>query len=276
MTENKISAIVIIYNEDKVLERCLRSLVGVVDEIIVIHDGHCHDQSIEIAKQYADQVIETERQEGYCEAHYVRALAMCHGDWVLKLDADEFLSDELNSNLRKLVSVNDIDGWSFVWPVWDGRQYLTRSYPYKQFLFRYKKISYLTQLHSTFDVGRRVAKSKLVVHHQPTYNNYSLANSKEKIAGWSKKHARDLMRPIEQLASWNIKDLSVFTRRRRLKLFFLHNWFFAFCFSIFSILKIINFRIDFFIQKGFWLFSLTSIRYNLYLSKEITNLRRSR
>lgn len=273
---NKISAIVIIYNDDKVLERCLQSLFGVVDEIVVIHDGPCRDQSIEIARKYTDQVIETERWAGYCEAHYVKALSMCHGDWVLKFDADEFLSDELKNNLRKLVSVNNVDGWSFVWPIWNGRKYLTSNWPYKQFLFRYKKISYLTQLHSTFNVGCRVAKSKLIVHHQPLYNNYSLAYSKDKLVSWSKKHANDLMRPIEQLASWNIEDLSTFLRRRRLKLFLLHNWFFVFCFSIFSILQTINFRIDLFIQKGFWLFSWTNIRYNLYLSKEIANLRRSK
>ena len=47
-----ISACVVAHNEEAVIERCLASLDGVVDEIIFVHDGECRDRSLEIAERH--------------------------------------------------------------------------------------------------------------------------------------------------------------------------------------------------------------------------------
>ena len=56
---NKISAFIVAYHEENLIERCLRSLVDVVDEIIVVHDGPCLDKTIKIAQKYTSKVFET-------------------------------------------------------------------------------------------------------------------------------------------------------------------------------------------------------------------------
>lgn len=47
--EHSISACLVVRNEEAVIERCLESLAGVVDEIVLVHDGECEDRTLEIA-----------------------------------------------------------------------------------------------------------------------------------------------------------------------------------------------------------------------------------
>jgi cellulose synthase/poly-beta-1,6-N-acetylglucosamine synthase-like glycosyltransferase len=65
MTEKKaeklpVSAVMVIYNEEKVLERALRSFCDLVDETIIVHDGKCSDKSLEIARKYTNRIFERE------------------------------------------------------------------------------------------------------------------------------------------------------------------------------------------------------------------------
>lgn len=48
----KISACLVVRNEEKVIERCLNSLKGAVDEILIVHDGECGDNTLKIAKKF--------------------------------------------------------------------------------------------------------------------------------------------------------------------------------------------------------------------------------
>jgi Glycosyltransferases involved in cell wall biogenesis len=54
---NKISACIVVYNEEKVIKRCLDSIKNVVDEIILVHDGPCKDRTLEIAKRYTNKIF---------------------------------------------------------------------------------------------------------------------------------------------------------------------------------------------------------------------------
>ena len=56
-TNPQVSACIVIRNEEAVLDRCLRSLEGIVHEIIVVNDGPCRDRSLEIAASYGARVI---------------------------------------------------------------------------------------------------------------------------------------------------------------------------------------------------------------------------
>ncbi len=88
----KISACIISFNEEKKIEDCLKSLVPLVDEIIVI-DSESTDRTVEIAKKYTDKVI-NQPFLGYLEQKNFAVDAATH-DWVLALDCDERVSPEL-------------------------------------------------------------------------------------------------------------------------------------------------------------------------------------
>ena len=61
---NRISACTIVFNEEKKIRPCLKSLQGCVDEIIVIHDGKCSDKTLKnagnsVAEYLQKSILET-------------------------------------------------------------------------------------------------------------------------------------------------------------------------------------------------------------------------
>jgi glycosyltransferase involved in cell wall biosynthesis len=91
-----ISAVIITLNEERIIARCLRALEGVVDEIIVV-DSHSSDRTVEICKQMGAKVI-LHTFEGYRTQKNFACDSAKH-QWILSLDADEVLSDELRNSL---------------------------------------------------------------------------------------------------------------------------------------------------------------------------------
>lgn len=95
---NKISAVIITYNEGANIERCILSLKSVVDEVIV-SDSNSTDNTVAIAKSLGATVI-VAPFIGY-GATKNRANKAALYDWVLSIDADEALDEQLVSELAK-------------------------------------------------------------------------------------------------------------------------------------------------------------------------------
>lgn len=87
-----ISAVIITYNEERNIGRCLASLQGVVDEIIVI-DSFSKDKTKEICLNYNVKFIEL-NWLGYSESKNFGNKQALY-PWILSLDADEVLSEKL-------------------------------------------------------------------------------------------------------------------------------------------------------------------------------------
>jgi len=193
-----ISVCLIIRNEEKCLERCLKSLDGAVNEIIVVHDGECNDQSMEIAREYgAKTFIRPER--GFMEAHLPFAVNQAQGEWVLRIDADEFLSQNLGKNLRILTRREEADAYEFIWPIWNGKKYTTIAWPRKTCFFRKKAIRFLGIPHAGIEVSGKIIKTKLVLNHQPGYDNLSYRIFKTKWKSWAKRQAEYYLKNISEI-----------------------------------------------------------------------------
>jgi glycosyltransferase involved in cell wall biosynthesis len=95
----KISACLIVFNEEKNLERCLSSIIPVVDEIVVIDSGST-DRTVEIARSFGARVV-PQAWLGYVGQKNF-ALAQAQHPWVLSIDADEELSGELAQAILRL------------------------------------------------------------------------------------------------------------------------------------------------------------------------------
>jgi len=95
----KISACIISYNEEKKIEGCLKSLQGIVDEIIVV-DSLSTDRTLEITKKYTDKIFE-QKFLGHIEQKNLAITKASH-DWVLSLDCDEQITDELKESILKV------------------------------------------------------------------------------------------------------------------------------------------------------------------------------
>ena len=184
-----ISLVLIVYNEEQLIERCLESVQGKVDEIIVLHDGPCHDRTLEIARQYTDKVFVGEHT-GYAELHHIEVLPHITRSWLLKLDADEYLSGELREGLRSLADDPVTDAYAFIWPYWDGQRYITRKVPYKPALFRMSRIAaieFTARNYSTTGVMKNIP---LLLEHRPQYNNYTRQTFERKWKKWIKIQAQ--------------------------------------------------------------------------------------
>jgi glycosyltransferase involved in cell wall biosynthesis len=97
--ENRISAVIITFNEERDIRRCLASLKDIVDEIVVI-DSFSTDQTQQICLEY-DVKFMTHTFEGYIEQKNF-AMQQTSYNYVLSLDADECLDDNLRNELIKL------------------------------------------------------------------------------------------------------------------------------------------------------------------------------
>ncbi len=95
----KISACIISFNEEKKIEDCLKSLQSVVDEIIIV-DSLSTDNTLKIAKKYTDKIFH-QKFLGHIEQKNL-AVEKADNDWVLSLDCDERLSDELQQSILKI------------------------------------------------------------------------------------------------------------------------------------------------------------------------------
>ncbi len=97
-----LSVAIITLNEADNLPRLLDSLTPLNPTEIVIVDSGSTDKTVAIARAHGACVIETD-WAGYGEQKN-RALAACVQPWILSLDADEPISEELAKNIRALFS----------------------------------------------------------------------------------------------------------------------------------------------------------------------------
>lgn len=87
-----LSVIVITYNEEKHIGRCLESIKMVADEIIIV-DSFSIDATLEICKQYQALVIQNKFNDFSSQRNF--AMSMASMSHLLFIDADEVLSDKL-------------------------------------------------------------------------------------------------------------------------------------------------------------------------------------
>jgi len=107
---NKISAVIITFNEEKNIERCLASLSGVVEEIIVL-DSFSTDKTQEICKKFNIR-FEQHLFDGHIQQKN-RVMNMARNDYVLSLDADEFLSENLKKSILEEKKTLNYDAYYF-------------------------------------------------------------------------------------------------------------------------------------------------------------------
>ena len=165
----KISACLVVHHEAKLIRRCLDSLKGEVDQIIVVHDGPCLDKTLEICADYRAEVFIRERI-GEAEPHRPFSFSQATGEWILQIDADEYLSSNLKKNLRALVQAADASAYEFLWPIWDGEKYLTKHWPRKRCLFKKNNVSFLGLPHYVAAVSGEVKSCDFILEHKPDYN----------------------------------------------------------------------------------------------------------
>lgn len=99
----KLSIIVLTYNEEEILEQALKTALF-ADEIIIV-DSNSTDKSIEIAKKYTQNIFFNKFLDFSSQKNF--ALSKAKHDWVYMLDADEVLSENLQTEIIDTLNSNE-------------------------------------------------------------------------------------------------------------------------------------------------------------------------
>lgn len=96
----RVSVVILTKNEEAMIERCLRSLDGLADEVLVV-DADSTDRTRDIARQCGARVV----QQAWLGWLRQRAfgIASARHDWILILEADEIVTPRLNEGLREVL-----------------------------------------------------------------------------------------------------------------------------------------------------------------------------
>lgn len=169
---DKVSAVVLTYNSEDNLERCLKSIKW-VDEIIVI-DSHCKDRTKEITSTFNLKYFERD-YDGYTrQLEY--GVGLSENNWILVVDSDEEVTEELQKEISDRLNnpPGDIVGYEISRKVKFLGKFILHGgwYPDYQFRLFRKDKSYPIhrEIHSSYTTGSRKEKLKGNIIHY-TYRN---------------------------------------------------------------------------------------------------------
>ncbi|MBS3087469.1 glycosyltransferase [Candidatus Pacearchaeota archaeon] len=196
--KDKISVVTVIHNEENIIKRCLDSVKDIADEILIVHDGPCNDKTIEICKKYTKNIF-VRTHKGLPAMHLAYLFRKVKNNWILKIDADEFLSKPLQKDILNLIKNKRADAYEFNWPYWNGEKYATRDWPKKIALYRKSKISYLGFPHwDTPEINGNIIKSNYQLEHRHFTSGA--------IPTWKEFREKAIGRYLRLQAEYTIKD----------------------------------------------------------------------
>ncbi len=164
-----ISLCMIVKNEEAVLARCLDSLKGLMDEIIIVDTGST-DRTKEIASRYTDRIYDYAWTQDFSHArNYSLSLASC--DYIYCADADEVLDDENRQKFQQLkeVLLPEIEVVQMLYSgQYDSNTVYNFNEEYRPKLFkRLRAFQFMDPVHETLRIDPIVYDSEIRIFHKP-------------------------------------------------------------------------------------------------------------
>lgn len=101
--KNSIAAIILTKNEEKHIERCIRSLEGICDEILVI-DSYSTDRTCELAEKLGAKVYKNKWKNYATQFNYGIHHCPIQSEWIWRIDADEFLEGDIGPAVKEVLA----------------------------------------------------------------------------------------------------------------------------------------------------------------------------
>lgn len=161
---DQITPVILTYNEAPNIERSLEKLTWA--KRIVVIDSYSSDETLEILSAYPQVEVFQRRFDTHTN-QWNFGIEQVETDWVLSLDADYTLTDELIDELSDLKPHEDVDGYfaAFKYCVF-GKPLKGTILPPRQLLFRKAKAKYIDDGHTQLltVVGKSANLSSFVLH----------------------------------------------------------------------------------------------------------------
>ncbi|CAN5399890.1 glycosyltransferase family 2 protein [soil metagenome] len=179
-----VSLVIVAQDEERTIGRVIDAARSLVDEIIVVDSGSS-DRTKEIAAEKG-ALVQHQDWLGFAKQKNF-AIDLAKSDWVLSLDADEILTDDLVAEMASLLksdSLNQFDGYKIPRILYIGEQPVSRGgfYPDAQLrLFKRGKGKFGDRLvHEAIKMTGPVAMLKKPMHHYAykTVDDFAMAMDK--------------------------------------------------------------------------------------------------
>lgn len=106
----KLSVVISAFNEEKLIEDCLKSIKFVADEIILI-DNTSSDKTAQIAKEFTDKIFVRVNDPVNLNKNKNFGFSKAGSDWILSLDADERITNDLAKEIKSAILNKVINGY---------------------------------------------------------------------------------------------------------------------------------------------------------------------
>lgn len=157
-----VSLAMIVKNEEKLIERCLNSVKNIIDEIVIVDTGST-DSTINIIGQFPNtKVFHFRWNNDFSEARNY-AIDQCKGDYILVLDADEYVTYSEREELDRVMKNGNIGKIKVVShflrdnQVFHSTGFVSRFFP--------KGIKYTGSIHEQLNSNLKREEMKFTVNH---------------------------------------------------------------------------------------------------------------
>ncbi|AFM39682.1 glycosyl transferase [Desulfosporosinus acidiphilus SJ4] len=174
-----ISLCMIVRNEEQTIARCLDSVKGIPDEIIIVDTGST-DQTKEIVRRYTDEVADFTWIDNFAAARNF-AFSQATKDYILWLDADDILADTDREKFLKLKKEFDtsIDIVNMPYLLaFDQSGAVTFSLRRNRLVRRSKNFRWIGAVHEYLEVYGSILNSDICITHKGIERNDSDRNLK--------------------------------------------------------------------------------------------------
>ncbi|NPV91335.1 MAG: glycosyltransferase [Firmicutes bacterium] len=166
-----ISLCMIVKNEEDTLERCLSSVPGIFDEIIIVDTGSI-DQTKEVARKFTDKIYDFEWIDDFSAARNY-SYDQASMEYIMWLDADDVVSPEDRTKLKDLKETLD-SGVDVVMMKYntgfDAEGNVTFSYYRERLSKRSRNFKWCEPVHELLEKGGRIINADIAITHQKAHS----------------------------------------------------------------------------------------------------------
>jgi glycosyltransferase involved in cell wall biosynthesis len=125
-----LAVVILTLNEERNIAQALRSVVGWANEVFVL-DSYSQDSTVQIARQYGCQVAQQEFQDFSTQRNFAIDHLPITSEWILFLDADEWVPENLKSEISKTISSSPPENGFYIRRrlIWMGKWVRRGYYP---------------------------------------------------------------------------------------------------------------------------------------------------
>ncbi|MBI5417986.1 glycosyltransferase family 2 protein [Candidatus Poribacteria bacterium] len=103
MNKKKLSILILTYNCEDIIEKCLKSTLW-ADEVLIV-DSYSTDHTLEICRKYVNNIIQHEYINYSSQNNW--AIPQLKNEWVLIVDSDEVVTTALRASIESILQNND-------------------------------------------------------------------------------------------------------------------------------------------------------------------------